>query len=51
MPARILVVEDDRTMAEVLVAYLRRAGYEVTEWTGDGSEALTALAARRIRTW
>ena len=38
MPARILVVEDDRTMAEVLLAYLRRSGYDVT-WTGDGSEA------------
>jgi DNA-binding response OmpR family regulator len=40
MSARILVVEDDRTMAEVLLAYLRRAGYDVT-WTGDGSEALS----------
>ena len=39
MSGRILVVEDDPTMAEVLVAYLRRAGYR-TEWTGDGSEAL-----------
>ena len=39
MSGRILVVEDDPTMAEVLVAYLRRAGYQ-TEWTGDGSEAL-----------
>jgi CheY-like chemotaxis protein len=33
-----LVVEDDRTMAEVLLAYLRRAVYE-TNWTTDGSEA------------
>ena len=39
MSGRILVVEDDPTMAEVLVAYLRRAGYR-TEWTGDGNEAL-----------
>lgn len=38
MPARILVVEDDRTMAEVLLAYLQRSGYAVT-WTADGSEA------------
>jgi CheY-like chemotaxis protein len=38
MSARILVVEDDRTMAEVLLAYLQRAGYE-TNWTTDGSEA------------
>lgn len=39
MAARILVVEDDRTVAEVLLAYLERAGYEVT-WTVDGTEAL-----------
>ena len=38
MYARILVVEDDRTMAEVLLAYLRRAGYE-TNWAANGSEA------------
>ena len=39
MAARVLVVEDDATMAEVLRAYLTRAGYQV-EWTGDGSEAV-----------
>ncbi len=39
MTARILVVEDDRTVAEVLIAYLSKAGYQV-EWTGDGTEAL-----------
>ena len=38
MPARVLVVEDDSTMAEVLVAYLARAGYEVS-WATDGIEA------------
>jgi DNA-binding response OmpR family regulator len=38
MSARILVVEDDRTMAEVLLAYLQRAGYE-TNWADNGSEA------------
>ena len=38
MAARILVVEDDRTMAEVLLAYLGGAGYEV-EWSADGTEA------------
>jgi DNA-binding response OmpR family regulator len=37
--ARILVVEDDRTVAEVLIAYLNRAGYDV-EWSADGTEAL-----------
>lgn len=42
MSARILVVEDDRTMAEVLLAYLQRAGYG-TGWTcSDGG------AVRRI---
>lgn len=39
MAARVLVVEDDVTIAEVLRAYLTRAGYHV-EWTGDGSEAV-----------
>ena len=38
MSAHILVVEDDRTMAEVLLAYLQRAGYE-TSWASDGREA------------
>ena len=39
MPARVLVVEDDPTMAEVLVAYLTQAGYAV-DWTTDGAEAV-----------
>ena len=38
MTARVLVVEDDVTMAEVLKAYLTRAGYQV-EWSGNGAEA------------
>ncbi|GAA3613029.1 response regulator transcription factor [Microlunatus ginsengisoli] len=46
MSARILVVEDDRTMAEVLLAYLRRAGYE-TDWSADGSEAYQLWQRRR----
>jgi DNA-binding response OmpR family regulator len=33
-------VEDDKTMAEVLIAYLDRAGYR-TQWTADGAQALT----------
>ncbi len=37
--ARVLVVEDDTTMAEVLVAYLTRAGHQV-EWSPDGPDAL-----------
>jgi DNA-binding response OmpR family regulator len=39
MAARVLVVEDDRTMAEVLIAYLGRAGYQV-DWSADGAEAV-----------
>jgi DNA-binding response OmpR family regulator len=38
--ARVLIVEDDATMAEVLAAYLARAGYEVSR-VGDGAEALS----------
>lgn len=38
MAARILVVEDDRLTAEVLLAYLTRAGYQA-EWCGNGSDA------------
>ena len=40
MAARVLVVEDDKTMAEVLIAYLERAGYQA-QWTADGAQALT----------
>ncbi len=41
--ARILVVEDDRTTADLIALYLRHAGYRVeTERTGDG--ALDRLA-------
>ena len=44
-PARVLVVEDDPTVAEVVVAYLEREGYDVT-WLTDGAEGLAhALAA------
>jgi DNA-binding response OmpR family regulator len=37
--ARVLVVEDDATVAEVVVRYLEREGFEV-ESVGDGREAL-----------
>jgi DNA-binding response OmpR family regulator len=37
--ARVLVVEDDTTVAEVVVAYLRQAGYQVAD-TGDGADGL-----------
>jgi DNA-binding response OmpR family regulator len=38
-PTRVLVVEDDATVAEVVVRYLEREGFEV-EWVADGREAL-----------
>src|SRR4029450_7786776 len=38
--ARVLVVEDDETVAGVLSAYLTRAGYE-SLWASDGTEALS----------
>jgi DNA-binding response OmpR family regulator len=38
MGARVLIVEDDPTMAEVLLAYLRKAGYS-PDWAADGSQA------------
>ena len=38
MAAKVLVVEDDPTMAEVLLAYLGRAGYSVS-WSADGTQA------------
>ncbi|HZA72471.1 MAG TPA: response regulator transcription factor [Propionibacteriaceae bacterium] len=46
MSARVLVVEDDSTVAEVLRAYLQRAGYAVS-WVTDGVEA--AQAWSRVR--
>ena len=38
-PTRVLVVEDDRTVAEVVTRYLEREGFAV-ESVGDGHEAL-----------
>jgi DNA-binding response OmpR family regulator len=43
MVARILVVEDDRVIAEVLQSYLRGAGHDV-EWCADGSTAASRWA-------
>jgi DNA-binding response OmpR family regulator len=45
-PARILVVEDEARIAEVIQGYLEAQGYTVT-WAGAGEEALAAAAARR----
>ncbi|RPI99435.1 MAG: DNA-binding response regulator, partial [Chloroflexi bacterium] len=43
--ARILVVEDEPSIREVISLYLRRAGYDV-EVTGDGRAALASLSAQ-----
>ena len=45
MPARILVVEDDPDIADLVVRYLDKAGF-VSERVASGREALTAIAAR-----
>ncbi|MFF9070212.1 response regulator transcription factor [Streptomyces sp. NPDC014891] len=44
-PARVLVVDDDPTVAEVVAGYLRRAGHDVHH-AADGPTALEA--ARRL---
>ncbi|MDQ1034142.1 two-component system response regulator ResD [Streptomyces sp. V3I8] len=43
---RVLVVDDDPTVAEVVSGYLDRAGYRVDR-AGDGPEALALAAAHR----
>ena len=41
--ARVLMIEDDPTVAEIVVKYLEREGYDAT-WVADGAEGLaTAL--------
>jgi DNA-binding response OmpR family regulator len=42
--ARVLVVDDDDTVANVVVGYLRRAGHEPSR-AADGQQALDAIAA------
>jgi DNA-binding response OmpR family regulator len=44
--ARILVVDDDLTVREVVVSYLRAAGHDVDE-AGDGESGLATFANRR----
>ncbi|MEU1038129.1 response regulator transcription factor [Streptomyces sp. NPDC005907] len=44
--ARVLVVDDDPTVAEIVSGYLDRAGYAVDR-AGDGPEALARAAAHR----
>jgi len=43
-PARILVVDDDQTVSEVVARYLQREGYEV-ETVADGKVALDRALA------
>src|SRR5215208_6569737 len=43
--SRILVVEDDETVSDIVVRYLRRESFEV-EWVADGEAALESIAAR-----
>lgn len=45
--ARILVVDDDTTVREVVVSYLRAAGHDVVE-VGDGESALAEATAGPI---
>ncbi|MFJ8039376.1 response regulator transcription factor [Kitasatospora sp. NPDC096147] len=45
-PATVLVVDDDPTVAEVVVGYLRRAGHTVHH-AADGPQALAHLAGHR----
>ncbi|MFJ7101362.1 response regulator transcription factor [Streptomyces albogriseolus] len=44
--ARVLVVDDDPTVAEIVTGYLDRAGY-VVDRAGDGPDALARAAAHR----
>ena len=44
MDARVLLVEDDRSIREVTALGLRRAGFEVTT-AANGDEALTAVGS------
>ncbi len=44
--SHVLVVEDDLTVAEVVIAYLRRAGLEATH-VADGAEALAAFDTKQ----
>ena len=41
---RVLVVDDDRTVSDVVCRYLEHAGYQV-DHVGDGATALAAVAA------
>src|SRR5438128_1011882 len=45
MPTRILVVEDDQDIAQLVARYLEKAGF-AADVVSSGREALTAIAAR-----
>src|SRR5437899_7894345 len=45
MPTRILVVEDDQDIAQLVARYLEKAGF-VAEVVSSGRDALTAIAAQ-----
>jgi DNA-binding response OmpR family regulator len=45
MPTRILIVEDDPDIAELMARYLDKAGF-ITERTASGRDALHAVGAR-----
>ena len=45
MPTRILIVEDDRDIAELVARYLDKAGF-ITERAASGREALQTIAVR-----
>src|SRR3989441_2681081 len=45
MPTRILVVEDDQDIAQLVARYLEKAGF-VPEVVSSGRDALTAIAAQ-----
>src|SRR5204863_8555133 len=45
MTTRVLIVEDDPDIAQLIAAYLGKAGF-ATERSASGREALQAIAAR-----
>ncbi|MGZ3688991.1 MAG: response regulator transcription factor [Bdellovibrionota bacterium] len=48
MKARILVVEDEADIRDLLLLHLKREGYE-TDWAGNGEDALRLLKAGRYQ--
>ena len=47
MGQRVLVVDDDPTVSDVVRRYLERAGFDRRRWPADGPAALAAFAADR----